>query len=195
MTHLSWFALQVRSRYEKLVSSALEYKGYQEFLPVYAARRRWSDRIKEVELPLFQGYVFCRLDPGDRLPILTIPGVIGLVGLGKTPAPVDDTEITALQAIVESGLSRLPWPFLRAGQKIRIDHGPLRDLEGILLQIKGSHRLVVSVSLLQRSVAVEIDRDWVIPIQTARQWGPGPGASEVFSRPAPAVPLVKSAFA
>ena len=87
-------------------------KGFEEFLPVYQCRRRWSDRLKEVEFPLFPGYVFCRLNPQYRLPLLTIPGVLHFVGIGKTPVPLEDAEITAIQAAVRSGLSTEPWPFL-----------------------------------------------------------------------------------
>jgi transcription termination/antitermination protein NusG len=161
---LVWVALQVRPRSEKLTSSALNSKGIEAFLPLYTARRRWSDRIKEVELPLFSGYVFCKLDLLYRMPALTIPAVIQFVGVGKTPEPIEEKEITALQSVMKSGLPSMPWPFLQIGQRIRVEHGPLRDLEGILLQAKGSHRLILSVSLLQRSVAVEVDRDSVTPI-------------------------------
>lgn len=167
-TELCWYALQVRPRYEKAVSLALKSKDVEDFLPLHSARRRWSDRIKEVQEPLFQGYVFCRLNPAIRLPVLTIPGVVQIVGSGKNPTAIDPSEIAALQSIVRSGLAATPWPFLRVGQPVRIDSGPLQGIEGILIGIKGSHRLVVSVSLLQRSVAVEIDRDWVIPIATNR---------------------------
>lgn len=135
-------------------------------MPLYTARRRWSDRVKELQLPLFDGYVFCRLNLLYRMPALTVPGVIQFVGLGKNPAPIEEHEIDALQAVVKSGLPSMPWPFLKVGQRIRVNHGPLRDVEGILRQAKGSHRLVLSVSLLQRSVAVEVDRDCVAPIHT-----------------------------
>jgi transcription termination/antitermination protein NusG len=161
---LSWVALQVRPRSEKLVTNALNSKGIEVFLPLYTTRRRWSDRVKELELPLFDGYVMCRLDLQYRLPALTIPGVIQFVGFGRQPVPIDAAEIAALQAVVKSGLPSAPWPFLQVGQRIRVEHGPLRDLEGILLQVKGTQRLILSVSLLQRSVAVEVDRDCVRPV-------------------------------
>jgi transcription antitermination factor NusG len=159
-----WFALQVKPRHEKVAAQALERKGFEQFLPVYRARRRWSDRVKEVHLPLFPGYAFCRFDPLNRLPVLTIPNVVHVVGFGKTPAPVADVEIASLQAIVKSGLPALPWPFLKIGQFVRIDSGPLIGVTGLLLEIKNGHRLVVSVTLLQRSVAVEIDHAWVTPV-------------------------------
>ena len=159
-------ALHVKQRSEKLVATALTSKGIEVFLPLYTARRRWSDRVKELQLPLFDGYVFSRLNLLHRMPVLTIPGVIQFVGIGKIPAPIEEAEIAALQSLVKSGLPAMPWPFLQVGQKVRVERGALRDVEGILLQVKGAHRLVLSVSLLQRSVAVEVDRDSVIPVQS-----------------------------
>jgi len=159
-----WFAVQTRSRYENLVATLLRGKGYELFLPIYKSRRRWSDRIKELELPLFPGYLFCRFNPLDRFPILVTPGVMQVVGAGKNPIPVDDSEIAALETAIRSGLPRQPWPFLQIGQKVKIECKPLCGLEGILVEFKGRHRLVLSVTLLQRSVAVEVDDTWIRPI-------------------------------
>ncbi len=159
-----WFALRVKSRCEKLVTTMARNKGFEEFLPLYECHRRWSDRLKSVELPLFPGYVFCRLNPQHRLPLLTIPGVLHFVGIGKAPVPIDDEEITAIQSAVKSGLSAEPWPFLEAGQRVRLEDGPLAGLEGLLVEVRKRYRVVVSVSLLKRSVAVEIDREWVAPL-------------------------------
>lgn len=159
----SWFALNTKLRYEEFVAKHLGSKGYEILLPVYQSRRRWSDRVKKVELPLFPGYLFCRFDSQDRLPILTTPGMIQIVGFGKTPVPVDDAEIAAIQRAVSSGLAKEPWPYLRLGERVRVECGALRGVEGILLNIKGSHRLILSVTLLQRSVAVEVSSAWVVP--------------------------------
>ena len=164
---LSWYALRIQSRLGSLASTTLRGKGYEEFFPLYRSRRRWSDRTKELELPLFPGYLFCQFDVSDRLPILTTPGVIGIVGIGKTPAPVDLDEIEAIRVILRSGLAAQPWPSLRVGSKVYIERGPLVGLEGIITNTDKVYRLVVSVSLLQRSVAVEIDREWVRPIADA----------------------------
>jgi len=162
---LSWYAIRIQSRLGSVAAATLRGKGYQEFLPLYRSRRRWSDRIKELELPLFPGYLFCRCDVSDRLmPILTTPGVIGIVGAGKTPVPIDEEEIEAIRAIVRSGLVAQPWPFLRVGSKVYIEGGPLAGLEGIITSTAKVYRLIVSVNLLQRSVAVEIDRGWARPI-------------------------------
>lgn len=166
---LPWFALQIKPRHEKMAAWALHNKGYEKFLPLYRSQRRWSDRIKELDVPLFPGYVFCRFDPEDRLPVLTTLGVVAVVGMGKTPSAVAEGEIAALQAVVLSGAQATPWPFLEVGQAVRIELGPLAGLEGILTDFKNRQRLVVSVSLLQRSVAVEIDRAWISPIHWRRR--------------------------
>ncbi|PYS04725.1 MAG: NusG-like protein [Acidobacteria bacterium] len=161
--YFPWFALRVRSQCENSVAAVLAGKGYEWFLPRYKSRRVWSDRIKEIQLPLFPGYVFCRFDPDRRLPIVTIPGFVSVVGMGKSPIPIDDAEIAGIQAAVRSGLPSQPWPFLQIGQRVRINYGPLCDLEGILLDFRGQSRLVLSVTLLQRSVAVNMDAAWVTP--------------------------------
>lgn len=167
-----WFALQVRSRYENIVAAHLEGKGYQCLLPLYKSRRRWSDRFAEIEQPLFPGYVFCRLDPFDRFPILVTPGVVLIVGFGKTPVPIQETEIAAIQTVLKSGFPIQPYPFLKIGQRVRMENGPLSGLDGILSDFKGHNHLVLSVTLLQRSVAVQVDRVCVRPLTQQ----PGVGA-------------------
>ena len=162
-----WYALQIRSRYEKYSAAWLDQKRYECFLPLSMSRRRWSDRIKEFEVPLFSGYLFCRFDVLHRLPILQTPGVRGIVGIGKTPVPVPDEEIAVIQRVVDSGVSAQPWPFLRVGQRVRIEQGPLAGLEGFIVSVRSHCQLVVSVTLLQRSVAVEIEPAWLgLPVQT-----------------------------
>jgi transcription antitermination factor NusG len=159
-----WFALRVKPRFEKLVASVAHNKGFEEFLPLYQARRRWSDRYQSVELPLFPGYVFCKLDPKYRLPLLTIPGVLYFVGIGKVPAPVDEVEIVAIRTALQASLGAEPWPFIETGQLVKLDGGPLAGMEGLLVEVRKQHRLVISVTLLQRSMAVEIERDWAKPL-------------------------------
>jgi transcription antitermination factor NusG len=128
-------------------------------------RKRWSDRYKDLQQPLFCGYVFCRFDVYQRLPIVVTPGVSRIVGVGRTPCPVPESEIDALRVIEESGLNYEPWPFLKAGQRVRIESGPLRSLEGLLVEVKSRRRLVVSVTLLQRSVGAEVDSADVTPLE------------------------------
>jgi transcription antitermination factor NusG len=161
-----WFVLRVKSRAEHVVATMARNRGFEEFVPFYRCRRRWSDRNKTVEAPLFPGYVFCRLHPQYRLPLLTIPGALHFVGIGKVPVAIQDCEIAAIQAAVRSGLSIEPWSFLRVGESVRLEEGPLAGVEGILIDVRKQHRIVVSVNLLRRSVAVEIDREWVTPLKT-----------------------------
>lgn len=120
--------------------------------------------MREISAPLFPGYVFCQFDAQKRLPILITPGVLAVVSRGRIPTPVDDVEIAAIQNVISSGLPVEPWPYLEVGQRIRIEGEALHGLEGILTHFKGHDRIVVSVSLLRRSVALEIDRTCVRPI-------------------------------
>ena len=165
---LPWFALQVRTRFETGVAEFLGGSGSECFLPIYKSRQRWSDRAKVVQLPLFPGYLFCRFDYQHRLPILKTPGVMQIVSFNRMPTPVNEEEIRSIQALVASGLPNQPWPYLAVGDRVRIEAGPLRGVEGILTNHKGEHRLVLSVTLLQRSIAVEIDSAFVTPLHAAR---------------------------
>jgi len=171
MTDLNrqWFALHVNVRRERMAADALRGKGFEEFLPLCRTRRRWSDRVKELEVPLFSRYLFCRFRGEDRHRVLTTPGVGYIVGIGNIPVPVPDGEIAALEAVRKSGVVAQPWPFLQTGQWVRIEAGTLAGLEGILLDFRGSRRLVISITLLQRSVAVEIDRLDVAPAVSRRR--------------------------
>jgi transcriptional antiterminator NusG len=162
-----WYALQVRTRWESSTAALLSGKGYQTLLPTFTTERRWRGKPREVTAPLFTGYVFCRFDALKRLPVLVTPGVITVVGRGRLPVPVEDSEISAIQTVISSGLHAEPCPYLEVGQQVRIEEGALSGLEGILTSFKGSRRIVVSVSLLCRSVALEIDRSEVCPIQSA----------------------------
>jgi transcription antitermination factor NusG len=159
-----WFALRVRSKHERISAEHLRYRGYEEFSPTYKTETQWSDRKKTADRFLFPGYVFCRLNPNDRLPVLTTPGVVGLVGPGG-PSPIPDLEIERIRLITGSGLLVTPWPFLEVGQSVVLERGPLAGLEGILEEVDKGLRLVVSISLLRRSVSTEVDRNWVRPLK------------------------------
>jgi transcription antitermination factor NusG len=164
---LPWFALRVKSRHEQIASTVLSGKGYESFLPSYRIRRRWTDRIKETELPLFPGYVFCRMATADRLPVLMSTGVVGIVGIGKAPEPIEEREIATIRAVLQTGLAALPWPFVHPGDSVRVECGPLRGVQGVVESVKDHKRLVVSVTLLQRSISVELDPAWVVAHQPA----------------------------
>ncbi|HEY1754854.1 MAG TPA: UpxY family transcription antiterminator [Bryobacteraceae bacterium] len=158
-----WFALRVRSNFEQPVSDQLSAKGVERFLPTYRSRRIWSDRIRELRLPLFPGYIFCHIPAEERSLVLATTGVVSMLGVQGQPLPIDDAEIEAVRKMVESQSLVEPWPFLRIGQRVKVCRGPMTGVEGILLRVKDSCRLVVSVTLLGRSVAAEIDSAYVSP--------------------------------
>jgi transcription antitermination factor NusG len=163
-----WFAIRVKSATEKTVKLHLENAGYEIFLPVAKCTHHWSDRTEELEVPLFPGYLFCRMNPHYRLPILQAPGVIQIFGVGEEPIPAEEEEIAAIQRAAKSGLASMPWPYLRGGNVAMMEEGPLKGLSGIVVKLKSGTKLVLSVSLLQRSVAVEIDRRWILDVATSR---------------------------
>ncbi len=160
-----WYALQLRSRWESSTAALLSCKGYQTFLPTYKNAKRGSARSKEVQGPLFPGYLFCRFNVCDRLPVLITPGVISVVGTGRVPIPVEESEIEAIQRMVSTGMHVEPCLYLELGQRVRIEDGALSGVEGVLTSFKGTRRIVVSISLLRRSVALEIDRCAVSAVQ------------------------------
>jgi transcription antitermination factor NusG len=161
-----WYAIRVRPRFEKAVASAIREKGYDGYLPLYCKRTRWSDRSQDVYLPLFPAYVFCRADLSGRSPLVTTPGVIGILSFGGSPAIITDQEINAIKAALCSGLHAEPWPYLREGQRVRIQRGSLTGIEGILVRKKSNWWVVLSIEVLYRSVALEIDREWVMPVSS-----------------------------
>jgi transcription antitermination factor NusG len=160
-----WFALRIRSNHERISVAHLRERGYEEFAPSYQIEKRWSDRTKQIDQFLFPGYIFCRFNPNDRLPILTAPGVVDVVGFGKIPEPIPEVEIERVRRMVQSGLLVTPYPYVQVGQAVLIERGPLSGVEGILVEVKGKVRLVVSVNLLQRSVSAEVERHSIRPIQ------------------------------
>jgi transcription termination/antitermination protein NusG len=157
----SWFALYVKSRHEKSVGATVRQWGCESFVPLYKA----SNRSRVVDLPLFPNYVFCRLDLASAPPLVRIPGVFEIVKQGRNPAEVCEEEVTAIQTIVSSGYPARPWPNLRIGDTVKIDAGPFRGIVGTI--DRTSNQLVVSIALLQRSIAVTLPREWVIPGEQA----------------------------
>ena len=153
-----WFALTTRPRHEKTVATGLELRSVEGYLPLYPCKRPWSDRVKVVDLPLFPGYVFCRFTYPERLRVLETPGVTSVIGFNGQDAPIPEAEIRAVQKLLASGYPVQPWEYLRIGECVRIVEGPLAGVQGILLSEKSALRVVVSVDVLQRSIAVDIDR-------------------------------------
>lgn len=156
-----WFAVLIRNHSEKSAALFLENAGYECFLPVSSYLRPLSGRVNKLEMPLFPGYLFCRMDPTYRLPVLRTPGVIQIVGVGEDLIPADEEEIAALHRIGKSGVPTMPWPYMQVGTLERLADGPLRGLSGFMIKIKSGLKLILSVSLLHRSVAVEVERSWL----------------------------------
>jgi transcription antitermination factor NusG len=159
-----WYALYVRPRHEKTVCSQLEARQQETYLPLYQTRNKWADRWQTVSLPLFPGYVFCRFDIARRSSILSASGIIDVVRSGFEPAPIETSQIEAIQLILKSPAFIEPHPYLVRGDRVILRDGPFNGLTGSLMEVRNTLRLVVSVELLCRSVLVEIDRDWVAPL-------------------------------
>jgi transcription antitermination factor NusG len=155
-----WFGIQAHLRKEKVVATQLEGRGYEVFLPQYRKQTYWSDRRIEVDCPLFPGYLFCRFD-STLPPIVALPSVVSIVGRGKQPEAIPDAEIDSVRSLLQSGFAVDHYPYLRAGDRVLIVKGPLTGVEGVLVMEKDKYRVVVSVNLLQRSIAVELDSESV----------------------------------
>ena len=158
-----WYAVRVNAHTEHRAASALVGKGFESYLPQFCQYRYWGQRVRKVQRALFPGYVFACFNPNDRLPILTIPGVAYIVGTSQGPTPVDVAELAAVRRIAESDALAEPYPFLTKGDWVALADGPLRGLRGRLVSIGPDFRVVVSISLLQRSIAVTVDRRWLRP--------------------------------
>lgn len=158
----AWYAIQVKYQMEKIVASMLEGKGYEKFLPMYTVRKRWSDRIQSVELPLFPGYIFCRMGETARGMIKSTPGIIQIVAFGGRPYPISDLDIDAMRRISLLG-SPHPTSYCTIGQRVRIEHGPLSGITGILKQVRNGHILIVSVDMITKSVSISVDECAVCP--------------------------------
>lgn len=161
---VEWNAVYTRHQHEKSVAESLAANGIEVFLPTYNVIRRWTDRKKQISLPLFPCYVFVRSNFARRLQVLTTPGVHFLVTFAGRPASIPDSEMDRIRKAVESKLRVEPHPFLRSGDRVRVTSGPLADVEGILVRQKSSYRLILSVELLGKSIAVEIDAFNVRPL-------------------------------
>lgn len=161
----AWYALMVKPRHEKSATAALGRRGFQTLLPVYKALHKWSDRVKKVELPLFTGYTFCRFAPEERSAIVMAPGVVLIVGGVAGITPVEESEIAALETLMRTELAREPWDSVERGEEVNIVAGPLKGITGTVIEVKQEAHLLLTVSLLQRSVVVAIDRSWAVPVK------------------------------
>jgi transcription antitermination factor NusG len=153
----AWYALYTRHQHEKTVAHILTNKGFEILLPLYSVARRWKDRTKLLSLPLFPCYVFLNGGLERRTDIMTTPGIHSLVSIGEQPSAIPTAEIDAIRRAVESGSRLEPHPLLKRGDWVRVKCGPLEGIEGILVRKKNVYRLVLSVEMLGKSAAVEID--------------------------------------
>lgn len=154
-----WLAAYTRARHEKSVVRQLTERKIECFLPLYRSWRQWADRRKQVELALFPSYVFIHIDPRERLRVLQLPGVVRLVSFNGTPAALPEREIEGLRNGLEQGVYAQPHPYLRSGSRVRVVRGPLSGASGILVRKKDKLRFVISIDVLMRSVAVELNTD------------------------------------
>lgn len=159
-----WYAAYTCAQHEKRVAEQLAEREVEHFLPLYASVRRWKDRRVQLDLPLFPGYVFVRLALQERLRVLQVPSVVRLVGFGGWPTALPDDQLEALRAGLVERLRAEPHPFLTVGHRVRVRRGPLQGAEGILVRQKSIFRMVLSLELIMRSVAVEIDAADVEPL-------------------------------
>jgi transcription antitermination factor NusG len=163
-TTIPWFALQTRPRNEKKVERALIQKGYTCFLPTYQQRRRWAGRTVTIESPLLSTYIFCQFNASAFGKAVSTPGVTRIVGFGGQPAEVSADEIEALQLLTRSDLVREPWAYIPNGTRVQVETGPLAGIEGIICADPDKRRILISVTLLQRSVAVQLDDQTVMSV-------------------------------
>lgn len=162
---LWWFALQTRSRHEKIVRSQLAGRNIEHFLPTVKRVSQWKDRKKEIEFPLFAGYCFARFTLEDRLKVLEAVGVVSIVGAHGIPETIPDEEIASLQTLLNTRLRYDPHPFLKEGMLVEVLQGPLQGARGRLIRKARHCRLVLSITLIQQAVAVEIDASYVAPLE------------------------------
>jgi transcription antitermination factor NusG len=160
-----WYATYTRSRHEKRIADQLERKRVDYFLPLYHEIRQWKNGKADVEFPLFPGYIFVRIPLKERLQVLEVPGVVRLVGFNGLPAPLPQADIEIMRDALRKGIEAAPHPYLKVGTRVRIKSGPLQGLQGILLRRKGNPRVVVSVDLIMRSIAIDIDASEIEPIR------------------------------
>ena len=162
----SWFAAYTTPRHEKTVTRQLESRSIESFLPLYKSIRRWKNGCRvEIEQPLFPGYVFVRVPRRDSVKVLQLPGVLSIVSSGRKPAALSTTDIEALRSALPHHLFE-PHPYLAVGHRVRIITGPLTGLIGVVVRKKSGLRVVLSLDLIQQSVAVEIDLDEIEPVKS-----------------------------
>jgi transcription termination/antitermination protein NusG len=165
---LRWYAAYTFPHHEKKVAEQVRLRSFECFLPLYEVFRRWKDRRRRLQLPLFPSYVFVRLELCDRLRVLRVPSVVRLVGFNGVPTAIPDDDMQAFRNSLASGVLAQPCPYLTVGQRVRVMTGPLQGMQGIYVRNKNRSRLVVSLDLIKRSISLEIDSEYVDPVTGIR---------------------------
>lgn len=179
----AWYALYTRHQHEKCVAGTLTGRGFEIFLPLYNALHRWKDRTKQLALPLFPSYVFVQSSLDRRTDILSVPGVFGFAGSPARPSVIPDIEIEGIRRAMQNNLLIEPHPFLDCGDRVRVVNGPLQDIEGILVRKRNRFRLVLSIEMLGRAAAVEVDAAAVVRV-SRRKLVPSPPTPRGVAAPA-----------
>jgi transcription antitermination factor NusG len=161
--HVAWYVLRTRVGGELAAAANLEYRGFSPYCPMQKERRRYTDRIKIVETAVFSGYVFCQFNVREKLPIVSCPGVEYIVGFADGPAPVPEEELDSVRRMIDAGATAVK--SLSRGERVRVTHGPLEGVEGVLVRDSSGDRLVVSINLLNRGTSLLINQDQVCPVE------------------------------
>jgi transcription antitermination factor NusG len=164
MTSVRWYAVTTQPRHEKVVAQQLQAKSIETYLPLLATHSRWKDRRVLIHQPIFPGYIFTRIDLKDRNHVLSVPSVVRMLSFSGAPAPIDDAEIDAVRLCLTCGDHPEPHAFPETGDLVRVRSGALRGLEGVVMRNKGGCRIVVSIALIHKSIAAEIDADLLEPL-------------------------------
>jgi len=180
-SHALWYAGYTASRHEKRVAEHFAQRGVEHFLPLYETIHRWNNGCHRVQLPLFPGYIFVRIALKDRLRVIEVPGFVRLVGFNSLPCALPEPDINRMKEALNKGVLAEPYPYLTVGTRVEIRNGPMQGMSGILLRRQNKCRVVISVDLIMRSMAVEVDAKDVVPIRKssdrAIQDGAGPLAT------------------
>ena len=156
-----WFAFYTKSRHEKSVNNTLKNNGYEVYLPLLRERKKWSDRKKWVEYPLFKSYIFIKIEPKDSIFALKTPGIVKMIKFGDSPSPIPDQIILSLKLMIEGGYNPQPTDYFLKGDPVIIKDGPLRGLEGEIIKVHNEDRFIIHVHTIQHSISIKIDRAYL----------------------------------
>ena len=164
-SEMLWYAGYTASRHEKRVAEHFVQRGVEHFLPLYETIHRWNNGRHRVQLPLFPGYIFVRIALRDRMRVIEVPGFARLVGFNSLPCPLPEADINKMKDALNKGVVAEPYPYLTVGTRVEIRNGPMQGMTGILLRRQNKCRVVISVDLIMRSMAVEVEASDVVPVR------------------------------